>query len=83
MFRPEKNDRQIQQSSNRSDDSVRFYDVHFEDIKFQSLHVGVKYKHWSLQGYVLVYKYEVWIVYEYIRTKSLAVSIKKHLFCVI
>lgn len=42
MFVPEENDLQIQQSSNGSDDSVRFYGVCFEDIKLQSLHVGVK-----------------------------------------
>lgn len=58
-FGPEENDRQIQKSPNRSDDSVRFYDVRFEDIKFQSLHVGVKYKLCSLKGYLLVFKYEV------------------------
>lgn len=57
VFRPEENYHQMQQSVNRSDDLVRFCDVCFEDIKFQSFHVGVKYK-FSLQGYMLVYKYE-------------------------
>lgn len=42
MFVPDKNDLQIQQSSNGSVASARFYGVCFEDIKLQSLHVGVK-----------------------------------------
>lgn len=67
MFRPEENDCQIQWSANRSDDSVRFHDVCFEDIKFQSFHVGVKCK-CSLQGYMPVNQYGEWIVYEYICT---------------
>lgn len=42
MLVPEENDLQIQQSSNRSGDAVRFYGVCFEDINLQSLQVGAE-----------------------------------------